>query len=151
MWYMNSTSAVGIDAPASTVWDVYTDVERWPEWTPSVERIVPLDGPELALGHRFEIKQPRLPKVVWEVTALEPGVSWTWRARSVGNTTFASHEVAGQDENHTVVRQRIEQRGPVGAAVGVLMLRLTKRYLALESDGLKARSEERARQDAASA
>jgi hypothetical protein len=69
----------------------------------------------------------------------------------VGNTTLASHEVVSEGENHTVVRQRIEQRGPTGAIVGVLMLRLTKRYLALESAGLKARSEERARQDAASA
>jgi uncharacterized membrane protein len=147
---MNTTSAIEIDAPASVVWDVFTDVERWPEWTTSVERVVPLDGPELALGNRFEIKQPRLPRVVWEVTAIEPGVSWTWRARSPGNTTFATHEVERHDEN-TRVRQRIEQRGPVGVLVGVMMLRLTKRYLRLEAQGLQARSEEQRRQDAATA
>ena len=41
----------------------------------------------------------------------------------------------------TLVRQRIDQRGPVGALVGVLMRGLTRRYLALESAGLKARCE----------
>jgi uncharacterized membrane protein len=148
---MKTTSTIEIDAPASIVWDVFTDVERWPAWTASVEQIVPLDAPALALGNRFEIKQPRLPKVVWEVSAIEPGVSWTWRARSAGNTTYASHEVVRQAPNHTLVRQRIEQRGPIGVAVGVLMLRLTKRYLDLEAQGLKACSEGRQRQDAASA
>jgi uncharacterized membrane protein len=145
---MITDSQVEIAAPAPIVWDVFADVERWPEWTASVERIVPLDGRGIEVGNRFEIKQPRLPNLRWEVTEVEPGVSWTWRARSPGGTTFASHEVVPQEAGRTLVRQRIEQRGPVGRAVGVLMLRLTKRYLDLEAQGLKARSEERRRRDA---
>jgi hypothetical protein len=54
------------------------------------------------------------------------------------------------DGERTLVRQRIDQRGPVGVAVGLLTRRLTKRYLTLEGEGLKARSEERARQGASS-
>jgi uncharacterized membrane protein len=144
-------SSVEIDAPASIVWDVFIDVERWPEWTASMQRIVPLDGSGIAVGKRFEIKQPRLPKLVWEVTAVDPGVSWTWRARSIGATTFASHEVVSHGRDLTVVRQRIEQRGPLGVVVGALMRRLTKRHLQLEAQGLKARSEQRPRRDAAPA
>lgn len=139
---MMTDSSVEIDAPASTVWDVFVDVEQWPRWTASVERIVPLDGPELAIGKRFEIKQPRMPKLVWEVTAIEPGTSWTWRQRSPGGTTLATHELEPVGEGRTLVRQRIDQRGPVGLLVGVLMSRLTKRYLDLEGKGLKARSEQ---------
>ncbi|MDQ1467228.1 MAG: hypothetical protein QOH10_1643 [Actinomycetota bacterium] len=145
---MMTESEVEIDAPARIVWDVFVAVERWSEWTASVERIVPLDGPGIEVGNRFEIKQPRLPKLVWEVTAVDPGVSWTWRQRSLGGTTFASHEVVAQGAEQTLVRQRIEQRGPVGVAVGVLMLRLTRRYLDLEAQGLKACSEGLRRRDA---
>jgi uncharacterized membrane protein len=137
-------TSIEIEAPASTVWAVYADVERWPEWTASIDRVVALDGAGLAVGKRFEIKQPRLPKLVWEVTDVSPGVSWQWRQHSPGATTVASHEVLVQD-GHTLVRQRIEQRGPVGAVVGMLMRRLTRRYLELESQGLKARSEQRRR------
>jgi uncharacterized membrane protein len=145
---MITDSSVDVDAPAAVVWDVFADVERWSEWTASIERIVPMDGPGIEVGKRFEIKQPRMPKLVWEVTEVDPGVSWTWRQRSPGGTTLASHEVVPHAADRTRVRQRIEQRGPVGLVVGVLMLRLTKRYLDLEGQGLKARSEQRPRRDA---
>lgn len=138
---MITTSSIEIDAPAGRVWDVFADVERWSEWTASITSVRPLDGPGIAIGKRFEIKQPRLPKLVWEVSEVVPGVSWTWRQRSPGGITSASHEVVPRGDT-TLVRQRIEQRGPVGTAVGVLMRRTTKRYLALEGEGLKARSEQ---------
>ena len=134
---------VEINAPAPVVWDVFADVERWPTWTTSIKRIVPLDGPGIEVGKRFKIKQPRLPNVVWEVTEVNLGVSWTWRQRSPGGTTLATHEVTPRDGDRTLVRQRIEQRGPIGLTVGVLMRRLTKRYLELEAQGLKAHSEQR--------
>jgi uncharacterized membrane protein len=148
---MNTDSSVEIDAPASVVWDIFIDVEGWPDWTASVDTVAGLDGPDLRIGRRFEIKQPRLPKVVWAVTELAPGVSWTWRQRSFGATTLAIHEVIAQGPTRTLVRQRIDQRGPLGVIVGVLMRRLTKRYLGLEAEGLKARSEQRARANAAPA
>ena len=72
---------------------MFSDVERWPEWTASVTSLKALDGPGLAVGKRFEIKQPRLPKLVWEVTALDEGTSWTWEQRSPGGRTIAVHEV----------------------------------------------------------
>jgi hypothetical protein len=148
---MHTHGSIEIDAPASVVWLVYADVERWAEWTASVERVAALDGPGIELGKRFEIKQPRFPKLVWEVTAVEPGVSWTWAQRSPGGTTYASHEIVERDGGLTLVEQGIDQRGFIGAVVGVLTRRLTKRYLALEAQGLKARSEARHRSDASSA
>ena len=144
---MITDSSVEIDAPASIVWDALVDVERWSEWTASIERIVPLDGPGVEVGRRFQIKQPRMPNLVWEVTDVDPGVSWTWRQRSPGNTTFASHEVVPLGAGRTLVRQRIDQRGPIGVTVGALMRRLTRRYLDLEAQGLKGWSERRRRPD----
>ena len=90
---MKVESSIEIDASASTAWSTFIDVERWSEWTASIERIEPLDGSGIEVGKRFAIKQPRFPKLVWEVTEVEPGVSWTWRQRSFGGRTFASHQV----------------------------------------------------------
>jgi uncharacterized protein YndB with AHSA1/START domain len=140
---MITECGVAIDAPAAVVWEVFSDVEHWPEWTASVTRLVGLDGPELAIGKRFEIKQPRMPKLVWEVTELTPGSSWTWVQRAPGGLTVARHDVIEESDGHTRVRQLLDQRGPAGAVVGLLMRGMTRRYLDLEAAGLKARSEQR--------
>jgi hypothetical protein len=79
---------------------------------------------------------------VWQVTDLHPGASWTWAQRSVGGSTFAHHSVTPIAEGRTLVRQTLDQRGPIGAIVGHLMRGTTRRYLALEAQGLKARSEQ---------
>jgi uncharacterized membrane protein len=144
---MITDSSVEIAAPASLVWEVFSDVERWPEWTASVTRLVALDGPRLAVGKRFEIKQPRMPKLVWQVTEVHPGTGWTWVQRSPGGSTVARHDVVAQADGHTLVRQQLDQRGALGALVGRLMHGMTKRYLELEAQGLKARSEQRNRLD----
>jgi uncharacterized protein YndB with AHSA1/START domain len=139
---MNVDSTIEIGASTSLVWEVFSDVERWPEWTTSVTHLVGLDGPVIAVGKRFEIKQPRLPRLVWEVTEVVPGASWTWVQRSAGGLTFARHEVIPKSGGGTLVRQEIDQRGLVGSLLGWFMLRMTKRYLELEARGLRARDEQ---------
>lgn len=138
---MLSSSSVDIDAPADLVWDVFTDVGHWPDWTASVTSLTGLDGPQIAVGRRFAIKQPRMPKLVWTVTEVVPGASWTWVQHSPGGQTSARHEVSAAAGGGTLVRQELEQRGILGSLVGVLMRQMTQRYLALEAQGLKARSE----------
>lgn len=138
---MITESDVEIEAPADVVWDVFSDVQRWPEWTASVTRLVALDGPELFAGNRFEIKQPRLLKLVWTVTEVSPGTSWTWEQRSPGGLTVAYHQVIAHSERATRIHQRLEQRGPIGAMVGLAMRSMTRHYLDLEGQGLKARCE----------
>lgn len=144
---MITESGIEIDAPAAVVWEVFSDVERWPEWTASVTRLVALDSPELFVGNRFEIKQPRMPKLVWAVTEVSPGESWTWTQRSPGGLTVARHDVVADSQARTRIHQRLEQRGPVGALVGLLMRPMTRRYLELEGEGLKARCEQLHRLD----
>ncbi len=148
---MNMESSVRIDAPPAVVWEVFGDVERWPDWTASIERVVALDGRSLAVGRRFAIKQPRLPNLVWEVTELVPGASWTWRQRSPGATAVATHEVTADGPARTLVRQSFAQHGPIGALLGRLFAGTTRRYLEMEAAGLKAASEARAGRDAAPA
>jgi len=139
---MITECAIDIDAPAGLVWSVFSDVQRWPEWTASVTRLRGLDGPELLVGRRFAIKQPRMPELVWTVTEVSPGTSWTWEQRSPGGLTVARHEVTATGEHTTRVSQRLDQRGPVGALFGMLTRGMTRRYLDMEATGLKMRSEQ---------
>jgi uncharacterized membrane protein len=139
---MMNEDSIEIAAPASLVWEVFTEVERWPEWTASVTSLVALDGPGLAVDKRFAIKQPGMQKLVWKVTEIEPGSSWTWVQRSPGVLVSARHDVIAQPGDRTLVRQHLDQRGVLGALVGRLMVKKTRRFLELEAQGLKARSEQ---------
>jgi uncharacterized membrane protein len=144
---MFTEDAIEIDAPPQLVWDVFSDVEHWPEWTSSVTSLVGLDGPALAVGKRFTIKQPGMSKLGWKVTEIDPGSSWTWVQRSPGVNVTARHYVSAQPGGGTLVRQQLDQRGALGALVGRLMVKKTKRFLELEAHGLKARSEQLSRAD----
>jgi uncharacterized membrane protein len=144
---MFNEDSVEIEAPPQLVWDVFTDVEHWPDWTASVTSLVGLDAPALGVGRRFAIKQPGMSKLVWTVTEIEPGSSWTWVQRSPGVLVSARHDVIAQPGGRTLVRQQLDQRGVLGALVGRLMVKKTKRFLELEAQGLKARSEQLSRAD----
>ncbi len=142
IWYMLTEDSIEIDAPAELVWKVFSDVERWPEWTESVTSLVGRDGADLAVGKRFSIKQPGMSKLVWKVTEIDHGSSWTWVQRSPGAHTSARHDVIAQPDGRTLVRQQLHQRGPLGVLVGRLMAGKTRRFLELEAQGLKTRAEQ---------
>ncbi|UXA08538.1 SRPBCC family protein [Mycobacterium sp. SMC-2] len=146
---MFTEDSIEIDAPPQLVWDVFSEVERWPEWTASVTSLVGRDGPALEVGRRFTIKQPGMSKLVWKVTEIDPGTSWTWVQRSPGVNVTARHYVTARPGGGTLVRQELDQRGVLGALVGRLMVNKTKRFLKLEAQGLKARSEQLSRANGA--
>lgn len=137
---MEFTSAFVIAAPPERVWSIFTDVERWPEWTASVTSVTRLDAGPLAAGARVRIRQPRLLTAVWTVTAYEEGRSWTWTAPGLGYRSLGEHVVAPHPSGSEVVL-RLAQLGPLGAVVGRITAGLTDRYLALEGEGLKTRAE----------
>lgn len=90
---MITEDSIEIEAPAELVWQVFSDVEHWPDWTASVTSLVARDGAGLAVGKRFAIKQPGMSKLVWKVTEIDPGKSWTWVQRSPGVQVIARHWV----------------------------------------------------------
>jgi uncharacterized membrane protein len=139
---MHAEDSIEITAPAETVWRLYSDVERWPDWTASMDEISFVRGHALEDGAAVRIKQPRLPRVTWQVTELTPGRSWAWEARSPGAHTVARHVVIPLDESSTRVEQSIDQTGPLSGLIGRLMAGTTRRYLRMEAEGLKAAAEQ---------
>ena len=93
---------------------------------------------------KARVRQPKLPVAVWEVTELVPGRSWTWVARGPGVRTTATHTVipAADNPGGTRVESLLVQEGPLGAVIARVYARLTRRYLTMEAEGLKARCEQ---------
>lgn len=117
-----------------------SDVARWHEWTASVTSVKRLENGPLAVGSRAVIRQPRFPPARWQVTALEPGRTFTWVSTAPGMRVIARHAVepAGEGSRATL---SLSMEGPLGGLWARLTRRITERYLDLEAAGLKARSE----------
>ena len=133
---------VDIRATPQRVWAVLSDLEGWPDWTPSVRSVERLEAGPLSVGSRARIRQPKLAPAVWRITAIEKGRSFTWVTRSPGLSVTAHHGVeATADGSRATLSIRFE--GLLAPLVAWLTHRLNNRYLGLEGAGLKRRSEER--------
>jgi uncharacterized protein YndB with AHSA1/START domain len=128
-----------VDAAPECVWQVMSDPERWHEWTPSITRIRLFGGGPIAVGKRALGRQPKLPPAIWTVTAVEPGRSFTWESIAPGLRVVGRHEVEPTSTGSRATLS-IEMLGMLGEMWGRLTRGITKRYLALEANGLKARS-----------
>jgi carbon monoxide dehydrogenase subunit G len=126
-----------IEASPDEVWEVLSDVARWPEWTPTVDSVQRLDDGPFTVGSRAKVRQPRLPQAVWHVTEIVDGRSFTWQAKGPGMATIGRHELT-PDGDGSLVRLSIEQTGPMGAVAALVWRRLTQRYIELEAESLDA-------------
>ena len=138
---MNFTEQIPSTAGRTETWSALTAVTTWPDWTPSMRLVEPLDSPEIAVGHRFRITQPGLPRIVWTVTEVRADESFLWTAKSPGVHTTAFHRLADAPGGGTRITIGIAQSGPLAGLVGALLGAKTRRYLGLEAAGLKAASE----------
>jgi uncharacterized membrane protein len=140
---VEQSTRIDVEAPVQQVWRVLCEVERWPEWAPTVTSVRRLDDGPLAVGSRVRLEQPRIPPTEYVVTELEPSRSFTWVATGPGVRTTARHLLEDLGTGGTRVMLAVEQAGPLGRVMGLFYRRLTDRYLAAEAEGLKARSEDR--------
>lgn len=136
------TFSISIDvlAPAAAVADVMFDVERWPEWTSTVTSIRRLDAGPLRVGSRAAIRQPKLLPAVWTVTAIDPGRGFIWITKSPGVTITARH-FAEPTPTGCRATLSLQFSGVLSSFVAALTRGLNERYLTIESEGLKRRSE----------
>jgi uncharacterized protein YndB with AHSA1/START domain len=132
--------SIDIAAPADRVWAVMTDTDRWHEWTPSVTSIKRMGNGPFAVGSRAMIRQPKFPPALWKIVAIEPGCSFTWANAAPGLRVVAHHWVE-QTPSGSRATLSLDYQGFFGGLLGLMTRGITERYLVLEANGLKARSE----------
>ena len=81
-------------ATPDRLWSIVSDVERWGDRLPTVDVVRPLGSGPTGVGSTFDVRQPGLPKAVWEVTVWQqPARSFTWVSTSPGIRSTAVHTV----------------------------------------------------------
>jgi hypothetical protein len=135
------SSSIDIQAPPNVVWAILSDVEHWPNWTPTVTRLTKLTPGPLAVGMAARIIQPKLPPAVWRVTEIHDGRDFTWVNHRPGLRVVGSHAVEPRPDGGARVTVSIRFAGLLAPIVARLARGLNEDYLAMEAKGLKARSE----------
>ena len=131
---------VEIRATPERIWAVLSDVERWHEWTASISRVRLYTGSPLEVGSRAVVKQPRFPAAQWLVTDVEPGRGFVWVSIGPGLTVTARHLIEPFADGCRVTLS-LEYAGFMSGLILRLTRGITMRYVDLEAEGLKARSE----------
>lgn len=135
-------TSVHIAAPPERVWAATIDIERWPEWTPTVTRARRLDSGPLRVGSRVLLHQPKLPPAIWVVGALGPGRAMILKSGLPGMRVIAHHRLEPEGEGCAVTLS-VHFEGWFGGLLERWTGDLNHRYLALEADGLKRHCENR--------
>ena len=137
------------DATPARVWAVLTDVECWPDWLASYTSVERLDAGPLKVGSTARVRQPGLVAATYTVSALVPDVEFTWSSTSAGVRTTGRHVVRPLPDGRAGLLLSIDQSGLLAGPIGLLLGSKIRRFLSIESEGLRAAAEAPAGGDAA--
>jgi len=135
-----STSII-INASQEVIWKVLSDVTYWNEWTPTITKVEVLDQPELKLGNRYKIVQPKLQPAVWTVVVLTPPSSFTWESSKPGILMVAEHNIKSTRANQCELKLTFAFEGLFGEIIGRMYGKMVESYIVIEAQSLKKRVE----------
>lgn len=137
---MHLTHTVDIGAPASVVWRLTLDIERWPEFTPTITTVAKLSDGPIAAGTRARIKQPGLRPAVWVVTEVTPATRFRWETNLLGSRFIATHII---EPTAAGCRNRVELDvvGWTAPLLAILAGARLRQVLEIEGAGFKRAAE----------
>jgi len=130
------TNSTFIACPAQQVWEATTDIDRWPDWAPTVQTARRLDKLRFGLGSQAIIKQPLQSRTVWTVTEFEDGRYFAWETAGRAFRMRATHRVARHGSG-TKCTLTVKLIGPVAMVFGVVLAPLILLAVTQENRGLK--------------
>ena len=85
---------IEINAAPEKVWSVLSDIERWPEWTPSMLSVKLVEDGPLAPGTQAIVHPKGTVESTWTVSEVTPNRSFTWDTKVRGARTVGGHEIS---------------------------------------------------------
>ncbi|MCC6763779.1 MAG: SRPBCC domain-containing protein [Deltaproteobacteria bacterium] len=138
------TQTLDVAAPAATVWQVVTDLDRYPQWNPFVVACRSTLEPGTPIAMRVRVlpflAQPQRETIFEHV----PGRCLRYGIHPLPLGALASersHVVESAGEEHSRYVSRFELRGWLAPVVATLLGGRLERGFAAMSAGIKARAE----------
>jgi len=135
------TTSITINTSQEAAWKVLSDVARWSDWTPTVNKVEVLDSPELKLNNHYKVFQPKLQPALWIVTILTPPSKFTWESKTAGMHMVAEHILKPITTDQTELTLTFTFNGWLGNLIRKLYGKLTEAYIQTEARSLKKKVE----------
>ena len=129
-----------VDAPITTTWRILADVEHYPDWAPTFDRVEFPAGRALAKGLRAKLWVKGTPPSVFVVTQYTEGARFAWETSAHGVHAIADHVIEASSGG-TRLTLSVETSGLMAMLFAPMIKRVTVRNLGLEGNALKARAE----------
>ena len=120
-------------ATPDRLWAIVSEVERWGDRLPTIDLVRPLGSGPAGVGSKFEVRQPGLPKAVWEISDWQPGRSFTWVSAGPGIRSTAVHTVR-QDDDGSRLDLSLEWTGPLARVLELLIGRKARGMVETEAE-----------------
>jgi uncharacterized protein YndB with AHSA1/START domain len=128
---------VEIAAPPERVWEISTDVERWPEWASNFREVRRIDSGPFGPRSSARIRQRGIPESTWRMLSFDEGRAFAWQARLFPGLHSVGRHVVEPAGDGTRVTLGVELTGPFAP----LVRRMAAVALRTEAADLKARAE----------
>ena len=138
---MRFEKSIDIDAPQQRVWDLLSDIERWPQRIATVETVELLTPAPLTKGSRLRLKQPKLPEGTWDITIWDAPTYFEWTQKTSGTTSVAGHRVEALGDGRSRLTLTLDMRGLLIPIIALFYKKLTNDYMNLEAEGMKREAE----------
>lgn len=138
---MQTVERVIIKASPADIWQVLADVERWPNWTPTMLSVEPVTREGFRVGAQYRVTQPKLRPSVYQVTECVPHEAFIWAVKSPGATMVAEHRLTAFDGSGTEVELAFATKGLLGVIAGSMYSKLITEYVKTEAKSLKQHCE----------
>jgi carbon monoxide dehydrogenase subunit G len=139
---MNYEKTTTVAADPARVWEVLSDIERWPDRIPTYEEVRRLDDGALQVGSRAHVKQKGLAAGEWEVSELVPGETFTWSSKQPGVRIVGRHRVTADPDGSTRLTLVLEQSGWLSGLITLVLGRKVREYVDLEAAALTSAAED---------
>ena len=132
-------ASLDTSAPPDRVWQIWSDVNRWPEWNPDM-KASHIDGP-LKLGATGNIDTRSGGKHDVVVTQYEQGRSFELESTALPGTKMAIRATIAPNGAGSRITQGFEPRGVLAPIVGPMMGGAILKTFNSVLNGLKTRVE----------
>ncbi|MBT8240105.1 MAG: SRPBCC family protein [Acidimicrobiia bacterium] len=84
-----------IEAPAGVLWSLLTDLDRWPDWGPTVRR-ARIEGENLMAGAHGTLTTIVGLDLEFEITEYSEGTYWAWKVAGLPATDHTVEQLSAQ-------------------------------------------------------